>query len=715
MRLQTVEISGFRGFAADSLFDVDADAIVVVGANGNGKTSFYDAILWALTGRVQRLSDSTQRLVNRFSDSGQARVRVRMGVERGAHLLTVTRTFDGKEARISVEESGEILRGPEAEGRLIRVLWSNAAGAVDPFSTLGNVLTRSVYLQQDLISQFIDDASDHDRFNAISELVGAGRITDLQSELERSKAAWSKATNAKSAELNLLRNRIVNLEARLAELRARQTVQPVEMDNAEWSTWWADIAELGVTISGPPPLSRESQVAIDNAMKQLDAERRALERKLHLIDQISGDLVALSALDRSDPSEGRAVLATLRERINVLKEDVREEQARMSKARSIQAELEEYVEQMHTLASIALQHLGASCPVCEQTYDVEGTRRRLELMVSRAGALPFVDDGENLRAALENLSTAESEALRLEMSLRQQESAEAAYSSLKQGIGKRALELGIQVEEETSSDYLLSVRKDVWSAIENASEAQNRGERFALQLSRMGDAASINELASEIATLKQKLVVEQRDLTDRTRTGDRAQIIIETLRESASDVVAERIQNLQPLLTDMYGRVDVHPAFQAVKFLTSVVRGRGRLTTVVSDPQSAVESDAPETVLSSSQLNALAVCTFLSLNMGLEKPPLDAIMLDDPLQSLDDINLLGLIDLLRQAKETRQLFVSTHDARFGSLLGRKLRPNSVHQRTVLITLDGWGRAGPSVDHREIHADPAPMRLKAVAA
>jgi len=45
MRLHSLEVSGFRGFAAEQHFDLDADAVIVVGTNGNGKTSLFDAIL----------------------------------------------------------------------------------------------------------------------------------------------------------------------------------------------------------------------------------------------------------------------------------------------------------------------------------------------------------------------------------------------------------------------------------------------------------------------------------------------------------------------------------------------------------------------------------------------------------------------------------------------------------------------------------------------
>jgi len=87
-------------------------------------------------------------------------------------------------------------------------------------------------------------------------------------------------------------------------------------------------------------------------------------------------------------------------------------------------------------------------------------------------------------------------------------------------------------------------------------------------------------------------------------------------------------------------------------------------------------------------------------------------MLDDPLQSLDDVNLLGLVDLLRRVKDRRQLCVSTHDGRFGGLLARKLRPGSGNGSTVVIELDGWSRHGPVVRTRQVRSDPTPLRLVA---
>jgi len=56
-RLLRVELEGFRGFAEYQAVDLDADAIIVRGDNGTGKTSLVDGLLWLFTGELAHLTD----------------------------------------------------------------------------------------------------------------------------------------------------------------------------------------------------------------------------------------------------------------------------------------------------------------------------------------------------------------------------------------------------------------------------------------------------------------------------------------------------------------------------------------------------------------------------------------------------------------------------------------------------------------------------------
>lgn len=63
--------------------------------------------------------------------------------------------------------------------------------------------------------------------------------------------------------------------------------------------------------------------------------------------------------------------------------------------------------------------------------------------------------------------------------------------------------------------------------------------------------------------------------------------------------------------------------------------------------------------MSSGQISALSLAFFLSLNRVYSSVPM--IMIDDPSQSLDEINIASLTDLLRCELKDRQLIVSSHE------------------------------------------------------
>ena len=186
------------------------------------------------------------------------------------------------------------------------------------------------------------------------------------------------------------------------------------------------------------------------------------------------------------------------------------------------------------------------------------------------------------------------------------------------------------------------------------------------------------------------------------------------MRAASSSVVTKDLERIEPLLQRIFATVDPHPSFRVVSFLTKTVRGKGQLWTTLDDVAGSVSVQDPALVLSSSQLNVLAVAVFLALNLAIPTLPLQVVALDDPLQSLDTVNLLGLADLLRRVRATRQVVVSTHDERLANLLERKLRPVSGDQRTVRIDLRGWTPEGPSVEQKELPQDVGRLRLVATA-
>lgn len=72
------------------------------------------------------------------------------------------------------------------------------------------------------------------------------------------------------------------------------------------------------------------------------------------------------------------------------------------------------------------------------------------------------------------------------------------------------------------------------------------------------------------------------------------------------------------------------------------------------------------------------------------------MMLDDPIHSMDDLNVLGFCDVIRQMRDSRQLFISTHNKDLYGLLLNKLRPTSARASLRGFWFTDWSEKGPTI-------------------
>lgn len=381
--------------------------------------------------------------------------------------------------------------------------------------------------------------------------------------------------------------------------------------------------------------------------------------------------------------------------------------------RKLQVEALELKEQRCALAHIALKLLTDVCPVCLQTYNIEQTKKRLEELVAeeKTAEITNVETVESIAA----LALAEKEALastlvsrRLLAEAEEKQAQHQGWATLRD---RELSELGIEHRDlQTIQDRVDRIIAECADRVKSLVNHRKSGEQLALNLAHESARARTSTVQSDLETAKKELLSQRFNIEYRNQTGVIANLLLDKLREAATKVAIDRLQQIEPLLQRVYSRIDPHPAFRVVKLATSFSRGRGRLDAEVHDSAEGLSSVDPNAVLSSSQLNALAVSIFLSLNLALPRLPIDAALLDDPFQSLDDINILGLVDLLRRTKDRRQLLISTHDERLGKLLARKLRPGDRTKRTSVIELHGWTRSGPEIKQYDITPESVPLRL-----
>jgi DNA repair exonuclease SbcCD ATPase subunit len=706
VRLKAISIAGFRGFAIPASFDLDANAVIIAGVNGSGKTSLFDAILWALTGSIGRLSNEPDDVISRYSPSGEARVELIL--EQDGATVTVVRRFEtAMHLTVESSEYGSSA-GSAAETMLIDLIWPDAKSAAQPNEALSRSLTRAMYLQQDVVREFIEADKEEERFEVVSELVGLGRVTELQHQLESSRTAWSRATNTLERELEPLRSQMKSLDQRLQRLTG--TNLPT-LDVEAFRRWANEIA--AIFHDKPMPYLRAPTVeGLENVLTELQGRLRLCERKAAAIERLLSHL--RTPVPQSAPTEPLAVAVHTTELIvAAASEQLRVAQEGAAGERRRQAELHDQTESYRALAQLAMRHLGEKCPVCDQPYDRAATRARLEDVLGSAQELQVSGPPGSVQAAASGLEIAQRELAAAQAALRDAERVKSAHDLWASLRDELARDSGLEVTDALDSfaERELTSLKLVAASIQ---QLRKTGESFSLHLARGAELAQRSAIEDELATLRQDVAAREDEHVARSKTTDLGNSLLVGLRSAGTKIVASELSRIEPLLQRIYATVDPHPSFRAVNFLTRTSRGHGRLWTSIADAAEQVTVEDPGVVLSSSQLNVLAVSTFLALSLAVETLPLQVVALDDPLQSLDTVNLLGLADLLRRVRASRQVIVSTHDERLAELLALKLRPVVLGDRTRIVRLDAWTRTGPDVDQSDVHFDRVPLKLLASA-
>jgi exonuclease SbcC len=95
----------------------------------------------------------------------------------------------------------------------------------------------------------------------------------------------------------------------------------------------------------------------------------------------------------------------------------------------------------------------------------------------------------------------------------------------------------------------------------------------------------------------------------------------------------------------------------------------------------------PRAMLSAGNLNTAALTLFLALHLSV-KPELPCLLIDDPVQSMDEVHIAQFAALLRTlAKQKgRQIIIAVHEKQLYDYLALELSPAYLDDRLITIEL-----------------------------
>jgi DNA repair exonuclease SbcCD ATPase subunit len=351
------------------------------------------------------------------------------------------------------------------------------------------------------------------------------------------------------------------------------------------------------------------------------------------------------------------------------------------------------------LARAALDTLeGDVCPVCGQTINHDELIAHLEESLSHATAIfsAAQEASDALAQASSRLSEAREQEHRLAELRAEMRAAEDQAHAAVAAVGGLTLEGALpadQADLEIAAhgfERFVSALREVWRRASQAGGAHLErlaGERDALAAEVSAAAGALKELEARYARSKSL----ERDA-----------------HEAAEAIVAEALARLQPSFAEVFDRLNPNPAFTELRARQDVLRNVNQVVPIVHDPLRGLDAN-PLLVFSEGQLNVVALSYFLGMALNARDAMLPFLILDDPLQALDTLAVLGFGDLCRRIRDERQLIITTHDRRFADILGRKLAPREPGATTLVHEFEGWTREGPSVKTTQLEpAEVVPL-------
>jgi DNA repair exonuclease SbcCD ATPase subunit len=701
--LRRVAIEAFRGFRDRRQFDVAASAVLLAGPNGTGKTSFFDALQWCFLGKIGRLEGfrakrNVEHIVNQYRLGERAIVEVDLLVRERS--FTIRRTGDYSGSTLEFRESGATpLFGGDAENALADALVAGNG------LSLEMALSTSGLMQQDVMRAVLE-ARPADRYRHISTVLGLGALEDFE-EAARDVAKEAKAqADAARGERDVALTVLEQARTRLAA--AEQRLQALPQVAALRAELQALLRRPPSNLTVDPPLP----TAPTSDFRALGATAGNLLDSLQAFSDAWSTAEAVRSTLPDEPSEDELVRAS--QVLGVAETAVESARASVAAAELRRDTAESAAEDLAKLAALAIPMLSESCPVCGQQIDAahveEELRRRANETATVLTVRAEVTQSEiELRAATAEANAARQSVVALDAA----RGAWAAYQADEERVNFLYQDLvsaprHIQLHHSSPTDIV----RDVTDIIDYLHALRRRALEIVSTLQEASDRGPVDRASSEIVSFTESLTAKSQRLEEVSQREQVLKTLADSAVEARVEVAEQRFRAVQPLVADIFSRLDPHPAFKTIEFELDTYYRRGTTTPLVRDLVEGVAAD-PLVVFSTSQANIAALSYFLAMGWSAGDRGLPFVMLDDPVQSMDDVNVLGFADLCRHLRTSRQLIISTHERRLARLLERKLAPRSEMYSARVLEFGGWDRSGPAVTERDVETQLLEQPIRVV--
>lgn len=725
MRLSRIEIAGFRGVRDPIDLRLSPGFTVISGRNGSGKSTFCDAIEYVFTGDIRRESDYSE---NQEDYTDYIRWR---GEEQPP---------DGTYVRLHIqgEEGGEIVLEREWDKHLVVRRGVGGDGAPDsafdhaekevvsrlcdpgqaPEAPLRRLCETSI-IRDERITDLSVEAGERDRYKFVRRALGTDVFAD---SVERAKKVR-----------DTLREKIDDLEEKLRKYETEVDRLQSEIDTARDEAEDIESVEKSVAFV-KDQLAETGRLDAEEEVSMTELATRARKLVIHLREQANELSHALSDFNElRDRIERYQEGGDAAQRLEELSDDIEDLQGQIEQAEArkeeLEAALDDFQKRRPDSANLAeLHRLGEEiglteeqeCPLCGEPHTPEEFKDRLRRLRSAVDdIIDQIDDlNEEIDQQKEQINTLRSRKEELEKEqdeIRDQRSnLISRLNAVRERVGDvlEAERQGEGKNDEKSASSDEDIQQEIPDLKADKLEREiNERRQLRTELDeKVSDVEAslalenIENLQEELDEVQQKLEDTRKEHQRTRKREEQADKVRKRVKREEEQVYKDRIRKLTPLLTELYSRLRPHVDW---KNLETKVRGKIQLYLRFD-----VDGKNPSLFFSSGQRRAVGLAFLLAVHLGCTWSRLNTLVLDDPVQHIDDFRALQLTEVLSAIRRSdRQMIVTVEDEALARLLRRRLRSSETEEgQHVQMTYDS--RSGVRIEEQTV-IEPMPERVLAV--
>ena len=627
MKISYVSLCGFRGYRTAIRIDLGSAFTILEGRNGVGKSTLFDAVEFALTGTLTKygkIKADGETVADYIWWTGEGPLPEDRYVEVG--FLDNDETISIRRTQVS---------GPE-QGALHRITAALCDLTLAPMDSLAQLVSTAIIRDEHIASLSLD-LKETDRYELLRSGLGSNDAERWIDRAAQISQIAKKRVAAVQQELVLASSELSSASRRLDEVRASVVADSALSEAVQRLRAFAKSEAAPDRLIGPV---RERVAAVN-------LEIEALNTLANRWKAAELDRVRLPELETA-----RANAAAERDAATAAVEAMGPEKP-ASEASSLATKARDLV----ALANLG-RHLGLQdghCPLCAKPQDSSSFERGIEAAEQLARQL----DASAAQQAADDAARATAQN-RVGAAVRAVEDTVVALTRLRAALESFDKDWAARGLAQTVSPNDVAARMEV---LRQQLEQVQRDIRI-LETLRLSSELERAQRTESVA--KDKLARLQERAGRGRKAEAAANAIHDAARRAAGETLDRRLERVLPLMSELYRRLRPHPIWRDIEYS---IRGDVRrfLKLKVGDELN------PQFLFSSGQRRSTGLAFLLSVNMALTWNRWRTIMLDDPVQHVDDFRTVHLAELLAVlVAEGRQVVCAVEDAALASLLCRRL-------------------------------------------